>query len=178
MEKRIKNLNLIKKIAAIGPESTGKTSLAEKLAEYYQTIWVPEYGRQYVEDLKRPYYYEDVEIIAKEQVQREENFLKEATNYIFFDTELIIIKIWFIEVFQELPNWIDDAIKSSNIDLYLLCYPDLEWEFDPVRENPNRRFYLYNLYKDELDKINANYKIVKGFGDQRINSSIEIINTL
>lgn len=178
MEKGARKTKSIRRIAIIGPESTGKSTLAKDLALHYRTIFVAEYARDYVEQLHRPYHFKDVEKIAKIQVQCEKELVRDANQFIFFDTELIIIKIWFREVFQEVPAWIDDAIKASKIDLYLLCYPDLKWEFDPVRENPNRRFYLFNSYQDEINRINAKYEIIKGVGEHRLKNAIDAVNKL
>lgn len=179
MEKRNVETSSIKKIAILGPESTGKTTLAKKLAEHFQTIWVPEFAREYVENLKnRPYYFADVEKIALEQQKRHLQHFTDAHTFVFYDTELIIIKIWFQEVFNEIPNWIEAAIKNTKFDLYLLCYPDLPWEYDPVRENPNRRFYLYDLYKNELEKINANYFVVNGLAEERLQKAIDAVKKI
>lgn len=176
MAKGTSNIKQIKKVAVLGPESTGKTSLAKDLAEKYDTIWIPEFAREYVEKINRPYYYDDVVEIAREQIKREKKAYQEANQFVFFDTELIIIKIWFQEVFNEVPDWLENELSKSNIDLYLLCYPDLKWEFDPVRENPNRRFYLLNNYETELKKINANYFIVKGYGNNRLESAVNFLD--
>jgi len=178
MEKGVSKNKGIKKVAILGPESTGKTTLAKDLAEVFQTAWVPEYAREFVEKLERPYNFGDVVFMAKEQVRREKDFLKNAVNFIFYDTELIIFKIWFKEVYNQIPDWIDQAIEHSKIDLYLLCYPDLEWENDPVRENPDKRLYLFNLYRKELEQINANYFVIKGFGEVRLNNAKQKVKNL
>lgn len=178
MEKGVNKNKSIIKVAILGPESTGKTTLARELAEVFQTIWVPEFAREYVENLKRPYNFDDVVFMAHEQARREEDFLQNAASFIFYDTELIIFKIWFKEVYHKIPDWIDTAILLSKIDLYLLCYPDLKWEYDPVRENPDKRLYLFNSYKKELEHINANYFIVKGFGEIRLKNAVQQVKIL
>ena len=85
---------MIRKIAITGPESTGKTWLAENLAARYNTFWVPEFARRFLYGLGRPYNYEDILYIAKKQfIQNEEAFSK-ASHFLFCDTELIVTKIW------------------------------------------------------------------------------------
>ena len=91
----------IKRIVLTGAESTGKTALARQLADYYHTIYVPEYAREYIENLNRPYEYNDIEQIAKKQIKLENESIHKANRYLFLDTALIIIKIWGLLVGQK-----------------------------------------------------------------------------
>ena len=170
-----KNCNPIIRIALIGPESTAKSTLSEALAKHYKTIWVKEYARKYLTSLTRKYTIDDVLQIAKEQLKEELELLPKANKFIFVDTELIISKVWCEDVFKICPVWISENIVKYKYDLYLLCYPDLVWEADVLRENPNRRDYFFNWYEKELKKINANYKIMKGVGEQRLLNCMEAI---
>lgn len=165
------------KISIIGPESTGKSTLSEQLANYYNTIWLPEYARTYIGNLNRNYSYEDVVHIAEKQVELENEYLQKANKFLFIDTDLIITKVWFDFVFKKHPVNIDENIIKNKADLYLLCYHDLPWEFDKLRENggENRKI-LYSLYEMELKLKQFKYKIVKGKGDERLKLSIEKIN--
>ena len=87
MEKRNeKTGNRSKRIVIIGPESTGKTALCKKLSEYYKTVWVPEYAREYVENLNREYEYKDLIKIAEKQISEFNNDYSNADKFIFFDT--------------------------------------------------------------------------------------------
>lgn len=167
----------MKKIAIIGPECTGKTTLSKQLALYYKTVWVPEYAREYVENLQRNYVFEDLEKIAYRQFEQINTKYTDALNYIFFDTDLIITKVWFDLVFKKTPEWLNQAINCSNFNLHLLCSIDIPWETDPVRENGGEmRTILFNLYKQELEDRCLQYKIVSGIGNERTKNSIEIIN--
>jgi len=177
MEKRIENsTNRIKRIVLIGPESTGKTTLTQQLAEHYQTVWLPEYAREYVENLNRPYTFDDVEIIARHQVELEKQLKQQANKYFFLDTDLIITKIWFDVVYQNCPKWIIDEIETTPRFLYLLCYPDIEWQPDKSRENGGEmRVTLYNMYKSELESFGLTYKVIIGKGDERLNNCVKLI---
>ena len=97
----------IKKVVLIGSESTGKTELSDFLAKEFKTISVPEFAREYIEKLKRPYTYDDVEYIAKQQVLLESEYFLKANRMLFYDTYLIITKIWFEIVYKKVPQWID-----------------------------------------------------------------------
>ena len=160
------------KIGIIGPESTGKSTLASYLAHRYGGVLVPEYAREYME--KRAcacaYTYEDVVNIARFQVQQLQQFhaatyegITEGyrTNVIFFDTELIITKVWFMHKFGHCPDFLEEALRAYPMDVYLLCYPDMEWVPDPVRENPNIREYLFDWYEREIQALDIPYYIIR-----------------
>jgi nicotinamide riboside kinase len=176
MEERIKIDSLGRKprIVVTGPESTGKTILAEDLAVYFNGIYVEEFARSYIEQLDRPYVYEDVEFIASKQLQKREELKGKTDRWIFFDTDLIITLIWFKEVFGDYPEWLEDMARNPFADLYLLCYPDLPWVKDPVRENGGeRRFYLFNKYKELLELNDFSFSIIKGKGEDRFRNALE-----
>lgn len=168
------------RIVVTGPESTGKTELACHLAKHFEGIFIPEYAREYIENLARPYTYKDVEAIAREQVQRRKATSIQKNKWIFFDTDLIITKVWFDEVFKKCPDWLLHKVEEPYMDLYLLCSPDIPWQHDPVRENGGeRREYLFLKYKDELEKYNFSYSVISGKGKNRIeNAFLSIQNFL
>jgi len=163
------NGNLIHRVVITGPESTGKTILAQALAEKLGTVWVPEYARHYVENLHRHYDYDDVVRIAQYQVSQEAAYASKIRNgVLIFDTWLIITKVWFDLVFGNCPEWVSDHIRSSKIDLFLVCNTDLPWIEDPVRENGGeKREQLSELYCKEIRSFGFEYEIVNGLGDVR-----------
>lgn len=172
MEK--KNDHIIR-IALLGPESTGKSTLSEQLAKHYNTVWVKECAREYLSKINRKYTLDDVLKIAETQLWQEQESLSSANKFIFADTELIISKVWCEDVFNTCPKWILQNIKDHKYDLYLLTYPDLRWEKDPLRENPNRRYFFFNWYERELIKINATYSIIRGTDTVRLQNALEQI---
>jgi len=164
------------KIVITGPESTGKSTLAEQLANHYHSDFIPEYARMYIQNLNRPYVYEDLENIAKRQVQDLKKYESLADKLLILDTYLIITKVWFDVVYQKYPPWIVEALKNSHIDLYLLCATDLPWEPDSVRENGGeQRERLFLMYKKELEQFGFNHRIVNGFGEKRLGKAISFI---
>lgn len=164
----------MKKIVVIGPESVGKTTLCEILAKNNKADWVPEYAREYVENLGRAYCYSDVEHIAKTQL--DQFSLQTKKEFLIFDTDLIVTKVWFEHVFRQAPKWLDEAILQENVDLYLLCKPDLEWVEEPVRENPDLREYLYDWYLQEIKKTLVPFEEIEGKGDVRTISAQKAID--
>lgn len=164
----------IYKVVVTGPESTGKTLLAEKLSTYFNTTWVPEYARGYITRLGRKYNYDDIEHIAREQVLREKDIIKTASGFLFYDTHLIVTKVWFIVVYGRYPLWIDNAVINSGIDLFLVCNTDIPWIPDPVRENGGEmRGQLLEMYINEIRSFGIPWRMVAGHGEKRTNSAIE-----
>jgi NadR type nicotinamide-nucleotide adenylyltransferase len=179
MEKRSEENKVIclKKIIIIGPESTGKTTLCQELALHYNTQWLPEYARTYVENLGRPYTQDDVLHIAKKQIELEEEISKSYES-LFIDTDLIITKVWLQHVYGNCPDWIDEWLKKAPRSIYLVCCPDLPWEYDPVRENPELREYFLQWYCHEIESYGFKYSLVSGKGNERIESATKIVDSI
>ena len=155
-----------------GPESTGKSEISRYLADSYGTAFIPEYAREYLATLERPYTFEDVEWIARMQVYQLHHYPDQNLPILFLDTFLIITKVWFRVVFGHIPDWIDESLEMAGIDLYLLCYPDIEWVPDPLRENPDpRRSVLYKAYQREILRLGTPYAIVRGSGEERFSNA-------
>jgi len=169
---------MTRKIAITGPESTGKSILAEQLAAHYQTAWVPEYARKYLEQLGRPYEEADILLIAKGQLSDETSKLDLAGNFLFCDTELLVTKIWSEVKYGRCDPWILEMIGLNPYDLYLLCDIDLPWEYDPLREHPGRRQFLFDLYHNELESRNFPFAVVRGTGRARLEYAIAIIESM
>ena len=166
------------RIAITGPESTGKSWLAANLARAYQSTWVTEYAREYLEKLNRPYTYDDVLVIARGQMAAEDSALLQADKYLFSDTECLVTKIWCDVKYERCHPWIIEQIEKRPYDLYLLCDIDLPWQPDPQREHPHLRQYLFDRYYAELSKRKLPFDIVKGSGCDRLSCAMEIINRM
>lgn len=171
------SLNNPIRIVITGPESTGKTTLAKQLAELYNGRYIPEFAREYVEKLPHRYTFADVEAIANTQIDQYLSTKSGSEQIFFFDTWLIITKVWFNWVFGRTPEWLEDKILESPIDLFLLCRPDLPWEADAVRENGGEnRLKLYDQYRNELNHYGFKYVEIGGSGEVRLQSAIDAIN--
>ena len=169
---------MLKRIAITGPESTGKTWLAKELADHFQTNWVHEFAREYLPELEKEHTLEDVLAIAKGQLKTEEEIAHKTNGLLFCDTDLTVTKIWSQVVFNSCPQWIEDMFVQHRYDLYLLCYPDIVWKPDPLRENPKDRLFLFELYKNELKNAGFNVAIVKGRGEQRLKNAVNFVRRL
>jgi nicotinamide riboside kinase len=165
-----------RKIVITGPESTGKTLLTKQLAEHFSMPFISEIARDYVENLGRKYTKSDILKIAKLQIEAEEKILQQKPEYVFLDTDLVITKIWLLHLYGNSPKWIDRHLKENPAFYYLLCYYDIDWQYDPVRENPNIREHLYRKYKQEIERLSINYSIIKGNGEQRFKNAIKALD--
>ncbi len=165
------------KIAITGPEATGKSSLANALAEYFDTKWCKEYSREYFANRSYEYDLNDVIVINNEQLERIASLTEEnpKAEVLFYDTEACVNRIWAEKKFGYCPAEILRTTEKSAFDLYLLCYPDIEWEEDSLRENEHNREELFNSYKDILDNINAPYVVVRGFNNKRVQNALNLI---
>ena len=169
--------NKLVRVVLTGPECTGKSTLSEQLARHFSTVFVPEYAREYIGGLCRPYNYEDVVHIADVQRMQAHDTFEKANTLVFFDTYLIITKVWFNVVFGRHPVWIDKELSAGTIDLYLLCDTTIPWTADPVRENGGEmREKLYYMYKKELDDLGCKYNVITGIGEDRLNHAIDAVN--
>ncbi len=162
-------------IVFTGPESTAKSAVSKQVADELGAMWVPEYAREYISALNRPYTSEDVETIARHQIEQYQQALCSNNQIIVFDTFLVITKGWFEIVYRQVPDWFLSFYNEVEIDLHLLCKPDIEWKADEVRENGHRRQELFNYYKNELETKHFNYQILEGAGEIRINTAINYI---
>lgn len=171
--------NTSKIIVVTGAESTGKSTLAKALANYFEVPYIPEYARDYIQNLKEEYTYSDVELIARKQTEQLKESLKLKEPIIILDTWLLITKVWFEVVFKSVPDWIENEIKNTHIDLWLVCDTDLPWVADDVRENGGEnRSLLHEKYIGEIEKYNYSYKIINGDCDSRVNNAIQAISKL
>ncbi len=169
---------MIKRIAITGPESTGKSQLAEELADYYQTLWVAEYARKYLEEINRPYNYDDVLQIAKGQLDRENSAAEKANKILFCDTDFTVTKIWCEFKYKQCHEWINEQFINHKYDLYLLCNTDLPWEFDPQRENPDEREELFQIYQNTLIEAGFPFAIISGIRDERLENAIKFADKI
>jgi len=168
----------VKRIVLTGPESTGKSVLSGQLAAQYDTVYVPEYAREYLSELNRPYREEDLLLMAQEQIRLEDLAASRARNGLLFcDTGLYVMKIWSEHKYGRCHPWILQQIATRHYDLFLLCNIDMRWDEDPLREHPDplMRQYFFNLYRETLAAAGQPFAIVNGLGGERLRAAMNII---
>lgn len=180
----------IKKIVLIGPESTGKTTLCEQLSEHYESVWVREYARVYLQTNGKEYKFDDIKKIAEGQLKNEEIVIKTAlellnnnpkkTYPVFLDTDFYVLKVWSEWVFNQCDNWILNTISERSYDLYLLCEPDIPWVKDEYREAPDldMRLKIFEHYKEIMTNQHTPWKIINGDFETRLMQSIKAVEEL
>jgi NadR type nicotinamide-nucleotide adenylyltransferase len=169
----------LKKIVVTGPESTGKSTLCEQLAANYNTQWVPEFAREYLMNLERPYTYDDLLIIARGQLEQEDRIVASLqTPLVFIDTDMYVMKVWCEYVFGKCHSFILDEIVNRKYDLYLLCNTDLPWVADELREYPDlkSRERLYHMYKDLMINQATPWFDISGNYEERLHKAVSIVN--
>ncbi len=147
------------RIAVIGPESTGKSTLCTQLAAHYETAWVPEYARQFLQENGPSYTFNDLLTIAQRQLALEDKLAANAKNNLLFaDTEMYVMKIWCEFVFGKTHQWIKDEFRE---------YPDIE-----------PRIKLFNIYKDNMINQHIPWKIISGTENQRLHDAVEAVDNI
>jgi NadR type nicotinamide-nucleotide adenylyltransferase len=170
----------MKKVVVIGPESTGKSTLSEKLAAHFNTVWTPEYAREYLEEIGRPYEQQDLWEIAQGQLRLEDEKARKANGLLICDTDLYVIKVWSEHKYGQVDPRILEQIAARPYDLYLLTYIDIPWEDDPQREypDPQMREYFYRIYHDIVVNAGVPWADIRGSFAEREERAIKAINSL
>ena len=193
----------MKKIVIIGPESTGKSTLSEQLAQHYNTLWCPEYAREYLLKHGTDYSFDDLLTIAKGQVALEEKYTESVVSsqesgvkvsglrsansrlttpgsLLFIDTDMYVMKVWCEFVFENCHRFILDQIVERKYDLYLLCNVDLPWVKDELREYPDleNRLKLYYIYKDIMVNQSVPWVDISGDYEERLQKAISAVDGL
>jgi NadR type nicotinamide-nucleotide adenylyltransferase len=166
----------IPKIAIVGPESTGKSTMSAYLAEHYQTIWVPEFARGYCEALTGQPTWQDEINMFHGQVALENELLPQANKILICDTTFITVKIWSDYTFGQSPQEVLDELPKHPYDLYLLLNIDLPWQEDPLRDFPHMRQHFMDVWHKELNELKANYVLISGTGRERYDSAVVAID--
>ena len=163
------------KIAITGPESSGKTTLSQALSEHFKVPFIPEFAREYLEKTNGKYEQLDLDTIAQGQLK---SLLSSENNIVICDTDFSVLEIWSQYKYKKVSELINKLVAEDLFDLHILCSPDIPWEADILRENPNSREQLFELYTASLNKHSKNFIVVNGSPKNRIKKSLVAIDTL
>lgn len=171
------------KVVLFGPESTGKTTLSEQLARHYNTVWVPEYAREYLQNKwnneRKTCEPEDLLPIAEGQMRLENELTKKATEILVCDTDLLETKVYSEAYYiGNCDPVLEKYALENQYDLYLLTYIDIPWEADDLRDKPNEREQMFEYFKATLEKYERNFIILKGNKKERLKRAVEHIDKL
>lgn len=176
--------NKIFKIVVIGPESTGKSTLCQRLSDHFNTDWCREYARDFLLEHGTDYSYDDLLKVAKGQILAEDAFIQsmqlKEKKLVFIDTDMYVMKVWCEFVFGKCHPFILNEILHRSYDGYLLCKPDLPWVKDELREYPDlkTRSLLYHHYRDILINQSTPWYEVNGEDPSRTADALEWVRQL
>lgn len=156
------------RIVLTGAESSAKSTLTRQLGERLGLPYALEFARFYLEKHGPDYDYEQLRAMARLHCEYQRVQVLPAAPLGIFDTDLINYKIWAEVVFGKCPGEIAERIRQESGHIYLLCAPDLPWEPDPLRENPNDREWLFELHRKEIELLGRPYEIIRGTGEERL----------
>jgi HTH-type transcriptional repressor of NAD biosynthesis genes len=180
----------VKRVAVVGPESTGKTTLARDLARHYRTVWASEYARGYLESvgadrgLTDPEAVTDlctaadIERIARGQIASEDALVRQANRVLFSDTDLATTEIYRDLYFGGCPDWIRAAGEERRHDLFLVCAPDVPWVADAQRDLPHRREELFETFVQRLRVRGCAYRVVRGGWEERFKQARQAVDEM
>ena len=184
MEKdlRQEDINLVK-IVLFGPESTGKTTLSIQLAKHYNTVWVQEYARPYLQKVwnqeRRTCQQKDILPIAFGQIALENRLAKRADKVLICDTDLLETKVYSSAYYGGFVDPIlEKAATENTYNLYLLTYIDTPWEADDLRDRPEQRLEMFEAFQKALDQHHRPYLLLKGDKESRLKKAVEAIDAI
>jgi HTH-type transcriptional repressor of NAD biosynthesis genes len=184
MEKKLTQdpINIVK-VVLFGPESSGKTTLSRHLARYYNTVWAPEFARDYLQkkwnNERKTCQKEDIVPIAIGQMKLENRLAKRADKLLICDTDLLETKVYSEEFYGGfVDEKLNDAANKNEYDLYLLTYIDTPWEADDLRDRPKQRLEMFNAFEGALKKYKKNYIILKGDKETRLKNAAAAIDEI
>lgn len=167
----------MKVIVFTGPESTGKSWLSGYMAGYYHTTWLPEYLRTYYNQY-HGIRKEDMREVAKRQIRHENEILKHNYDLVFFDTNILNLKIYHQYYYHEEASWFDEFYDAGIYTHYILLNTDIPWTADVQRDSPKARENLFPLFLNELERMQAPFTLVGGNYEQRLQKSKEVIQQI
>lgn len=183
MEEKLKQANnSCLKIVLFGPECTGKTTLAKQLADHYNTLWAPEYSRQYAEEklaINKTLTKKDVLPIAVGQMKLENYYSEKVSKILFCDTNLLETKLYSEMIYDGYcPKIVKKFAVRNTYNLYILTNTDIPWENDDVRSRSDKREQMFIRFKNTLEEMNLPFITVSGNEKSRMSTAIREIDAL
>lgn len=172
----------VKRVVLIGSESTGKTTLAQRLAEHFHVDWAPEFVREYAEHKGAPLEFSDHGPIARGQIALEDTYRARGNErgapLLIQDTDLLSTAVYCEHYYGHCPRWVTHAAWHRRPDLYLLMDVDIPWSADPQRDRGDRRPEVHALFRDAVERSGVPYVLISGEGERRFIDACEAVERL
>jgi HTH-type transcriptional repressor of NAD biosynthesis genes len=163
----------------LGAESTGTTTLAKALAARLQTIWVPEYGREYsaakLERGEAEWRSEEFVEIAREQNRREEQGAREANRVVICDTDSFATKLWHRRYVGGENAGVDQLAAERRCDLYLLTGDEIPFVQDGLRDGEHLRHEMHQWFVDALKAQAVPWRLLRGPHQTRLGEALDAV---
>ena len=174
----MKHTSPSRRVVVTGSECTGKTTLTQGLAEYFDCPYSPEGARLYVEQHKRPLTVADVDPIASLQMALEEAAVRKAHDLVIHDTDLVSTLVYARHYYETSPEWIVRTAADRAADLYLLCDIDLPWSPDGFQRDSGaaeQRRQIHEKFVEAMTGAGLNWTLIQGSGDKRLEQAVRKI---
>jgi len=175
-------LDALYRVCLIGPECTGKTTIAARLAERYKTVWVPEYAREYAERVARPLTADDADPIARGQRAAEDRAIAEAhrtaARLLILDTDLVSTYVYARHYYSAAPPWLEAMLATRLAHHYVLLSPDTPFTVDDVRDSTADRVAIHTAMASALETLGARYTRVGGGWEGRWEGAVGVVGAV
>jgi HTH-type transcriptional repressor of NAD biosynthesis genes len=160
-------IDQLKLICFYGPESTGKSVMAQRMAKHYNTVFVPEVAREWI--TTNAFNREDIIAIGRKQTERVFQQARKANKILFCDTDLITTQIYSRHYLGVVPPVLYELEKMVEYDQYFLFDIDVPWVSDGLRDlgEPDKRREMHNRFKSELERRSISWIDVRGSWEER-----------
>jgi NadR type nicotinamide-nucleotide adenylyltransferase len=167
-----------RRVSLFGPESTGKSTLATRLARDLDTVHVPEFARAYLESRGGVFTRPELDVLAEGQIALEDALARDANRIVVCDTDPLLTVVWSEVMYGEVSAAVRAAAVPRRYDLTLLCDVDLPWVDDVVRYLPSHRAEFFARCEAALRAADRPYTIVRGSGEARFLAARAAISEL
>lgn len=166
----------IKLVCLYGPESTGKSTLAKRLAERYHTEFVPEVAKEIISS--NQFSPEDIVRIGRAQTERVLTLSKSANRVLFCDTDVITTGIYADVYLHSIPDELGHLEREIHYDLYFLFDIDVPWVADGLRDLGDQRHKMFDRFRHELERRNIPYILVSGSYQERERTVVNVVDRM
>jgi NadR type nicotinamide-nucleotide adenylyltransferase len=172
------------RICVVGAESTGTTTMAQALALHYETVWVPEYGRDYWvgkvarEGAESPWRTEEFVHIAQTQNAWEDRLAREANRLLICDTDAFATSIWHERYVGTRSPEVLALSARRHHDLYLLTGDEIPFVQDGTRDGEHLRHWMHQRFQEELEARDLPYLLLTGSHEARLQQAVAAIDAL